>query len=78
MFSDRENKIIKIIGKKTLTIAQIAERLWSKGQEPFDDNIAVSNCTRRIIKKCQVNKLEWTLGRHRENGSLHIKKERRA
>lgn len=71
-FSERENKIIRIIGnKKTPTIKQIAKRLF-KNTKPLDPEIAVANSITRIIKKCDHHKLGWTLIKMRENGKLVI------
>ena len=77
MFSEREQRIIKIIGRSKLTIEQITKELFKRGeQRPFDDTISVGNSIRRIIKKCQHWNLDWNLSKIRENHQLYIKKER--
>ena len=66
MFSDREEKIIKIIGNKQLTIAEIAEKLFENEKfVPFDTNITVRNSVDRIIKKCEYQGTTWTLHKNK-------------
>ena len=74
MFSDREEKIIKIIGRKKTTLEKINTELFRKGDRPFDSIIHVSNSVRRIIKKCEFHNLNWTLSKNRENKQLFIRK----
>lgn len=64
MFSEREEQIIKIIGKKALTLQNIASKLYGGPYIPMDAVITVGNSVRRIIKKCEHNKLKWTLVKH--------------
>lgn len=76
-FSERELKIIKIIGRRKLTLAQITMELFQKDKtKPFDSVQVVGNSIRRIIKKCHYHKLDWTLTKHREDFKLYIKKEK--
>lgn len=75
-FSERENKIITIIGRKTMTIEEIAIELFKNTKDkPFDTSIVVSNSIRRIISKCKFYSLDWTLNKSRKNNRLFIKKE---
>lgn len=76
VFSDREQKIIKIIGRKKVTLNEIAVELFKEGNEPFESDIAVGNSVRRIIKKCTHHNLEWNLNKIREHNKLLIKKEK--
>jgi hypothetical protein len=79
MFSEREEEIIKIIGKKKMSFEQIAEVLFMFGNvadHPFDKEITVRNSVCRIIKKCEHYKLNWTLGRTKKDKKLLIHKER--
>lgn len=69
MFSDRESKVIKILGKKPMTLKQIAEKLF-KDKIPMDANIMVSNSVSRINKKCHFNKEGWTLEKLRGKGNV--------
>lgn len=76
MFSDREQKIINIIGRKKLTYNDIISELFKNGSKPFDTNITVANSVRRIIRKCSHHNLKWTLTKFREENKLFVKKER--
>ena len=75
VFSEREQKIIKIIGRKKITLSDISTELFKDGCKPFDTDISVANSVRRIIKKCSFHALDWTLTKSRENNRLYIKKE---
>jgi len=73
-FSERENKIIKIIGRKKMTLEQIGKKLFEEGYAPFDSTISVANSVNRIIKKCLYYELDWTLTKIRDNKKLTIMK----
>ena len=74
MFSDRETQIIKIIGRKKVSLEDISSKLFQAKSKPFDGNISVANSVRRIIKKCQYHNLQWTLDKTRKENKLVIKK----
>jgi len=75
MFSDREQKIINVIGKNEYTIGQIADKVF-KGDPhaPLDANISISNSVTRIIKKCDHYNLRWTIKKERSAGKLYLRK----
>ena len=77
-FSSREKAIIKVIGRRQLTIAEISEEVYKDDQftKPLDPEITISNYIRRIIKKCEYYELNWTLYKKRKNNKLLIKKGR--
>jgi hypothetical protein len=77
MFSEREEAIIKIIGRKKMTIKDICEELFSdtRTNRPFDAEISVGNTIRRIVEKCEYNKLDWTLFKKRVGFKMLISKE---
>ncbi len=77
IFSDREMKILKAIGKKRYnTISTITEEVFGNKERPFDAEITIGNSIRRIIKKCEVFKLHWTLVKRKSNfDKLIITKE---
>lgn len=75
LFSNRENKIIKIIGRKKITLAEISDDLF-EGDSPLDGVILVSSSVRRIIRKCEYYSLDWTITRKRENKKLIIRREK--
>lgn len=72
MFSEREDAIIKIIGKKSLTINQISQELYKTYSKPFDGEIAIGGAIIRIIRKCEINKLKWTLHKNKFGRRLFI------
>ena len=62
MFSDRELKILSIIGRKKVTLRVICNELFATDdKKPFDVEISVGGTIRRIIEKCEHHKLDWTL-----------------
>jgi hypothetical protein len=77
MFSNREEEIIKIIGKKKVTIKIIAGELFENKILPFDWEISVGNSVRRIIEKCEHYKLPWTLTKIKEGRHDLISKIKR-
>jgi len=77
VFSEREQKVIDIIGRKKLTYTDIGVELYKNQSKPLDCTITVGNCVSRIIKKCTYYKLDWTLTKRRENKRLYIKKEKK-
>ncbi len=75
MFSNREDKIIKIIGKRKLSINDITVELFKDDPTaPFDTHIVVSNSIRRVIKKCEHYKNTWTLVKERADGEVYVSK----
>lgn len=76
VFSDREKKIIKIIGRSKTTLSKINTRLFKEEDEPLNGQIMVANSLIRIAKKCKYYKLDWTIAKNRVNGKLIIRKEK--
>lgn len=74
MFSEREEKIIKIIGRKKITISDIDESLFTDETRPLDSTIHVANSVSRIIEKCEYHKLNWTLEKNRKDRKLYVKR----
>lgn len=74
MFSKKEEQILKILGRRKMTIREIAQKIKSNN---FDIEIITSNNIRRIARKCEHYKLTWTLTRTRKEGKLYIKREKR-
>lgn len=74
MFSEREEKIIKIIGKNRITIEDLTKKLFKDEVAIFDAEITVGNSIRRIIKKCEHHKLDWTLFRNKDERRLIVTK----
>jgi len=75
-FSNREQQIIEIIGRKKMTLEQISSELYKNGaHQTFDSAISTANSVRRIIKKCEFHKLAWTLEKTRVDKKLTIKRK---
>ena len=71
IFSERERLIVNCLGRKKMTLEQISNGIFKKGDKPFDDTITVANSVRRINRKCELYKLK-----NRENNKLIIKREK--
>lgn len=74
IFSPREREIIKILGKKKLTLLQIAGDLFKKESKPLEPAITVNNSVRRINKKCEYHQFLWKLEVTKLNGKSIIKR----
>ena len=59
MFSPNEEKVIKIIGQKTMSIIDITEKFYD--HEVVGANNLVGAIIRRINAKCRFNNLDWFL-----------------
>ena len=58
-FSPTEQKIIKILGKKEMTIAEITDVVHDTEYRPLNANNRISSAIRRINQKCIFYKLGW-------------------
>jgi hypothetical protein len=79
ILSTREDSIIKILGKRKMTIKEISEELFKDhhpNDRPFDAEISVGNSIRRIIEKCEHYAPGWTLIKERKGNRLLIRKEK--
>ena len=74
MFSEREKKIIKTLGRRKMTLEKITIGVFKNDWIPFDATISIGNSVRRIIKKCSHHNLKWTLTKTRLDGKLTIKR----
>jgi len=75
ILTQRERDILKIIGRRYVGLALIASELFRRSEsKPFDPEITVNNSIKRIIRKCKLNKLDWTLERNKVGNKLLIKK----
>lgn len=63
-----ENEILKIVGRRKMTISEIAERFYGTDC-PFEPGNVVASAVRRINKKCERHELPWTL--EGEGGGRH-------
>ena len=60
VFSESETKLLKLLGRKKLEIAELTD-LFYEGEDVFDANNKVAGIIRRINKKCELYKLNWEL-----------------
>jgi hypothetical protein len=79
VFSEREQEILKVIGKKrTMTVDVITKEVFMhhcKNDVPFDAEITIRNSISRIIRKCEVFNIHWTLKKTKSDGRMIITKE---
>ena len=76
MFSDRERLIIKVLGRRRMTLDELSSGVFKDvNEKPFDDTQTIANSIRRINKKCSHYGLNWILGKQRKDKKLTIKKE---
>lgn len=74
MFSDREEKIIKIIGIKKMSIGEVATKLFEK--LPLDSSILVANSITRINRKCKFYNLTWSIKKERKKNTTLVSREK--
>jgi len=70
-FSERESKIIEILGYRQMTIEKIVLELF-ENDSPLDAEITVNNSIGRIMKKCEHYDLPWTLTKIRGEKKLRV------
>lgn len=58
VFSPREQEILKVLGRKKMSITEIVDEL---NLDLFDANNVIAGAVRRINKKCETKKLSWFL-----------------
>lgn len=60
MFSETENKVLDLLGKRSLTIGQLTDKYFKDcDRKPINPNAVVSGSILRINKKCEYHKLTW-------------------
>ncbi len=69
IFSPHESEILKIIGKRKVTIAEITAEFYAERTKLFDSSNYIASVVRRINRKCDHIKAPWRLagsgsGRH--------------
>lgn len=80
IFSFSELLVIKIMGKKKMTIAEITKEMYIDDEEaaPIEPNNYVASVVRKISKKCDYHKLPWTInGEGNGRGGRTVWRERR-
>jgi hypothetical protein len=59
MFSPRETKILKLLGKKKLSIRVLSEKYYEDEACPINPGNLIAGAISRINAKCTYNKLDW-------------------
>lgn len=76
LFSPTEQKILKTLGRKQMTISEITEKIY--GPFVYDAGNTVAGAVRRINRKCEYHKLPWFLnGAGRGRGGKTVWKDKR-
>ena len=62
-FSPTEKKVLKILNRTTkkLSITEVTEKYFANGSKPIDPNAVISGAILNINKKCEFNKLSWSI-----------------
>jgi tagatose-1,6-bisphosphate aldolase len=60
LFSKSEQKVIKVLGRKKMTITDLVKGFY-RSKRPVDANNKIGTYVRRIQKKCKFHDLPWTL-----------------
>lgn len=69
VFSEHERMILKIVGRRKMTVQEISEEFYNSRNLPLEGRNYVAQVIRRIARKCELMKSTWTLegkgsGRH--------------
>lgn len=75
MFSEREQKILDILGEREMTLGDIALKLFKI--PTMDQTIKVNNSISRINSKCMLHNKKWFLNKIRKDRKLLVTKEKR-
>lgn len=60
MFSDSEKKLIKLINKKPITIAELTSKYYGDDQ-PFEASKRIAGLVNRITAKLKDSDVDWDL-----------------
>ena len=60
-FSPAENKLLRILGYKKMTIEKLTAKYFEKEELPLNSNNIVAGIVLRINKKCEYHKLTWKI-----------------
>lgn len=78
MFSQIQEKILEILGKKEMTIQDIAKEVYKGSKDkPLSPNNSIVSAISYINLKCYKNKLDWIIegeGSGRKGKTVYIKK----
>ena len=68
-FSEHEKMILKILGRRKMTVKELSEEFYSSRQVELASRNYVNMIIRRIAAKCEIHQVNWTIkgkggGRH--------------
>jgi hypothetical protein len=61
MFSGSEHKLLKILGRRKMTISELTEEFYSEISRPINGNNSVAQIVRKINEKCDFWDLKFKL-----------------
>lgn len=61
LFSETEFKVLKIIGRKHMTVKEVTRRFYSKKKRPLNGRNLIAGTIVRINRKSKYHKLPWFL-----------------
>lgn len=61
IFSSSEQKLLNILERKKMTIAQLSQEFYKDQEEPLNAVISIASTIRRINKKCAFYNKTWTI-----------------
>lgn len=61
LFSEHERMVLKIMGRRKLTIQEISDTFYHSQEVPLASRNYVALIIRRIEAKCVKEKLPWTI-----------------
>lgn len=61
LFSEHENMILKILGRRKMSIQEISDSFYHSREVPLASRNYVALVIRRIEAKCEKDKLSWTI-----------------
>lgn len=78
VFSPTEKEILKVLGKKKMTISEITEKFYSSGRsKPLEPNNYIASALSRIAKKAKFHDLSWRIGGTRDASGRTVWREER-
>ncbi len=77
-FSEHEKMLLHILGRRKMTIEELSEQFYHSRELPLESRNYVAQIVRRITRKCDKMKLNWTLqGRGGGRGGRTIWRDKR-
>ena len=77
ILSPTELKVMKILGRKKMTIAEITKELYKRRKRPFRVHNTIATCVNRITEKTEFYDLNWTLESKKLGRSKVVWREKR-